>query len=106
MSHSSAGDIQFFGSLAGSFSPGDFDQDGDIDGDDFLTWQRGLDSTYSAADLANWEDYFGNASSAVASALSVPEPAASALGLCFAAIAALSPQHRLIGTDAPRIDSP
>ncbi len=35
--------------------PGDFDIDGDSDGNDFLSWQRGFGSTRSAADLADWK---------------------------------------------------
>ncbi len=54
-----------------SVSPGgDFDSDGDVDGSDFLKWQRdGL----SAGDLADWTANYGPASAAAASA-AVPEP--------------------------------
>lgn len=34
----------------------DFDLDGDVDGTDFLKWQREL---FDAGDLANWEDEYG-----------------------------------------------
>ena len=37
----------------------DFDNDRNVDGADFLDWQRGFPGTYSAADLANWEGEFG-----------------------------------------------
>ena len=55
-----------------SISPGgDFDADGDVDGSDFLKWQRdGL----SAGDLADWAASYGPGSAAAASA-AVPEPA-------------------------------
>ncbi len=60
---------------------GDFDFDGDVDGADFLTWQR--DPTIG--DLANWRANFGNPASLAAST-AVPEPRAIALsaiaGLC------------------------
>jgi hypothetical protein len=58
--------------------PGDFDEDGDVDGADFLAWQRGYgillgaehgdgeatgDGAVDAADLAIWDDQFGSAAS-------------------------------------------
>ena len=36
-------------------STGDYDSDGDVDGFDFLTWQRGFGSVYDSSDLADWE---------------------------------------------------
>jgi hypothetical protein len=56
---------------------GDFDGDGDVDGADFLTWQRGgSPSPLSPADLATWKANYGasatvNGSTAVGA---VPEP--------------------------------
>lgn len=62
--------------------PGDFDVDGDVDGADFLVWQRGgSPNPLSAADLATWKGNFG---SAVAAAGAVPEP--STLGLALAVV--------------------
>jgi hypothetical protein len=74
----------------------DFDGDGDIDGADFLTWQRGVsvgttlgegdadgDEDVDAADLAIWESQFGGAQ---ANAGQVPEPGALAL-LAFGGLA-------------------
>jgi hypothetical protein len=58
---------------------GDFDGDGDVDGADFLTWQRGgSPSPLSAGDLATWKANFGaSAVAAGASAVgAVPEPTA------------------------------
>ena len=52
--------------VGGGGSPGDFDTDGDVDGRDFLTWQRQLGQ------------------SAVAVASQIPEPAASLLLLTAA----------------------
>lgn len=58
--------------------PGDFDNDGDVDGRDFLLWQR--DS--SVGDLADWQANYGNTS--LTSAASVPEPGFGAPWLCAA----------------------
>ena len=39
---------------------GDFDLDGDVDGRDFLLWQRGgSPNPFSAADLADWQANYG-----------------------------------------------
>jgi hypothetical protein len=75
----------------------DFDADGDVDGDDFLAWQRGLGATgtatraqgdadgdqdVDAVDLDAWRSQFGPGAGASA----VPEPAAAGLVVaCFAA---------------------
>jgi hypothetical protein len=72
----------------------DFDNDGDVDGSDFLVWQRGVgspgdntdgdadgDGQVTAADLGVWRNNFGQSGGIAA----IPEPAA--LGL--AAVAAL-----------------
>ena len=59
--------------LADPGLPADFDADGDVDGADFLDWQRGFSSTYVAADLTDWEDNFGaSVSSAAASMATAP----------------------------------
>lgn len=85
-------------------SNGDFDGDNDVDGADFLIWQRGLgltgqpdattgdaddDGDVDANDLALWKSHFGGPP-AVAAIGAVPEPASLALlaggGLAIAAI--------------------
>lgn len=66
----------------------DFDEDGDVDGTDFLIWQQGLgvgsmlsegdangDSLVDAADLSIWESQLGANAASVAIAIEVPEPA-------------------------------
>lgn len=96
----------FVNATAAPEETADFDDDGDVDGDDFLTWQRGLgtlvgamradgnadvaeDGDVDGDDLAVWTEQFGTASSAPVLA-AVPEPATitgmliatSALGCC------------------------
>ena len=55
-------------------SPGDFDADGDVDGQDFLKWQR---DDGSAAGLAEWQANYD--SGPLAGVSSVPEPNTFAL---------------------------
>jgi fibronectin-binding autotransporter adhesin len=49
---------------------GDFDNDGDVDGRDFLVWQRNP----AVGDLADWQANYGMTSPLTASSTSVPEP--------------------------------
>jgi hypothetical protein len=65
-------------------NPGDFDQDTDVDGEDFVVWQRGVGGEFDAQDLADWRANFGAA--AVAAVQAVPEPAALSLALPAASI--------------------
>jgi hypothetical protein len=59
---------------------GDFDADGDIDGQDLLLWQRGRSPRpYSMIDLAQWNGRFGTA--APSGGVPAPEPTAAALAL-------------------------
>ena len=52
--------------------PGDFDADDDVDGRDFLVWQRGESpNRLSASDLSDWQVHYGEMSEV--SALAVPE---------------------------------
>lgn len=58
----------------------DFDGDSDVDGGDFLEWQRGeVTNPPSAEDLAHWETQFGT-SSTLSAAASIPEPSTLLLG--------------------------
>jgi hypothetical protein len=71
----------------GGGQPGDFDTDGDVDGNDFLVWQRGgAPGGVTAANLTTWRNNFG--APAVAAAGAVPEP--SSLVLLVAAGALLA----------------
>jgi hypothetical protein len=65
--------------VIGLGSAGDFDGDGDVDGRDFLVWQRNP----SVGNLADWQANYGSGSLSAVSA--VPEPA-SAFLMAFASI--------------------
>jgi hypothetical protein len=83
----------------------DFNSDGDIDGDDFLTWQRGLglsvgaqrvdgdangDHAVDGADLGYWRAAYG---AAMAAATAVPEPTGTML-LAWLAMGAAGAKRR------------
>lgn len=93
----------------------DFDGDGDVDGSDFLTWQRnvGTGSTQQAgdanntgtvdgADLAVWRSQFGPAAAAAVAA--IPEPTSVALTV-LAAAALLSMRGRRRALDMDKVIS-
>jgi hypothetical protein len=75
----------------------DFDRDGDVDGQDFLTWQRGagmasplqsqgdanFDGVVDAGDLAIWQSSYGNPLAAIGA---VPEPTSWVLAACAAVL--------------------
>jgi hypothetical protein len=68
---------------------GDFDGDDDVDGTDFLLWQRGESPmALSPSDLATWKENFGNFGSVAtvpSDAVAVPEPSAFvSMGLILA----------------------
>ncbi len=73
-------DLNYFHRRARLFAtlplPGDMDFDGDVDGADFLRWQRGGSPDFlSAEDLADWGDNFSvEAILLSASSTSTPEP--------------------------------
>ena len=80
----------------GAFESGatsaDFDSDGDVDGSDFLAWQRGfggapvfhadgdanVNGAVDAADLTVWQDTYGTSPSPLAAASASNEPSAVA----------------------------
>lgn len=67
-------------------SPGDFDADLDVDGNDFLIWQRGgSPSALSPDDLADWKANYG--AGEVPSFAAVPEPGSLLLvGIAFVSL--------------------
>ncbi len=65
---------------------GDFDFDGDVDGRDFLLWQRGgSPNSLSAGDLADWQANYGTGS--LATSRAVPEPSSAILFLMGCTVA-------------------
>jgi autotransporter-associated beta strand protein len=77
---------------------GDFDHDGDVDGRDFLVWQRGgSPSPLSAGDLADWKANFGATGGMH---FPVPEPHAGILVL-MAFAAAFSRRRPPLVDDPP-----
>lgn len=73
-------EVEFFGTFVATHSlvqpvAGDFNDDGIVDGADFLVWQRGgSPNPLSAGDLETWKGAYGGPSIAA-----VPEPAAALL---------------------------
>jgi hypothetical protein len=68
--------------------PGDFNQDGEVDGADYVIWRTGMGTTYSQQDYTVWRTHFGYASAAGSGAAqsqsSIPEPTALTLALIAA----------------------
>jgi len=80
------GTVLYFDTFTSPIKPGDFDNDGDVDGQDFLVWQRGgSPNPTSADDLTLWKNHFGLGGSGVAAA---PEPSTGVL-LAIAGLALL-----------------
>jgi len=74
--------LSLAGSVVGPGGPGDFDVDGDVDGRDFLVWQRGgSPDPHSSEDLIAWKVHFGS-NGYDASLHSIPEPASILLLGC------------------------
>ncbi|RIK85061.1 MAG: hypothetical protein DCC67_04505 [Planctomycetota bacterium] len=73
---------------------GDYDGDGDVDGNDFLDWQRGgSPNPLSAGDLATWKSAFGSGAGTAAVG-AVPEPASLLAALVGAACLAAGARRR------------
>ncbi|QDS99456.1 hypothetical protein [Adhaeretor mobilis] len=57
--------------------PGDFDEDGDVDGADFLEWQRNP----SVGNLFGWQNNYGMTAPLSAASTAVPEPSTLLLAM-------------------------
>jgi hypothetical protein len=94
--------------VSGPEDNADFDSDSDVDGADFLIWQRGfgqpgdradgnanpsVDGNVDAADLAVWRTQFGPGAPASIATSAVPEPTCTAL-LAAIALASLAASRR------------
>jgi len=75
---------------------GDFDDDLDVDGADFLEWQRSLGDP---TNLALWEANFGTPAPLTATLVTVPEPASVVLLIAYGLLMAAGggPYRRAIG---------
>ncbi len=71
------------GRLAVPDVDGDFEADCDVDGGDFLVWQRHFGSPYTAMDLSDWKMNFGTPAPLQATTTEVPEPSGILLLLTF-----------------------
>ncbi len=72
---------------------GDFDLDGDVDGRDYIVWQRGFGSQFDSTDLGHWQTNYGFTNMPLlASGTAVPEPAA--LTMILLGLAGLSVRRR------------
>ncbi len=61
---------------------GDFNNDGEVDGEDFLLWQLGVSpGPLSPSTLADWRGNFGNSASLTSPISAVPEPSTGLLGI-------------------------
>lgn len=68
---------------------GDFNEDGDVDGADFLDWQRSPTALGGADSLTQWELNYGMGTAVPASLESVPEPASLHIFVCWLALSQL-----------------
>lgn len=82
------GDV-YLDNFQGEGIPGDFDGDGDVDGRDFLVWQRNT----SVGNLGDWQTNYGAGSLAAVNA--VPEPGALVLAFLASGALGLNMQRRV-----------
>src|SRR5207253_540424 len=57
--------------------PGDFNQNGIVDAADYVTWRKGLGTTFTQSDYDTWRAHFGQTAgsgSGASTLASVPEP--------------------------------
>jgi hypothetical protein len=92
------GNVWFGEELTHTFTvlaPGDFDADGDVDGEDFLVWQRGESPRpFDPDDLADWESNYGRQGASLAAGTAVPEPASLLLLICVVTLLCVTRPQR------------
>jgi hypothetical protein len=71
---------------------GDFDLDGDVDGRDFLIWQRG--GGLNASDLADWKLHYGFSNMSLSAQVSLPEPTTVAMIAMMLVVGTMSGRKR------------
>jgi hypothetical protein len=71
--------------------PGDFDADQDVDGDDFLFWQREFGGDLDAQDFADWAANFGAGGGTAA----VPEPGAAVITTILGALVTIARRRKV-----------
>ncbi len=80
---------------------GDFDADCDVDGADFLEWQKSFGSPYDASDLTDWENNYGTGVPLQAVFSAVPEPSSLFLLLSSSAVLSACGRFRLSHSQGP-----
>jgi hypothetical protein len=81
----SSGQMSFVAIWSAISIDGDYDGDNDVDGRDFLTWQRGDSfNPLSSADLQSWQENYDGGTLAV---VIIPEPPARATICIFLMLA-------------------
>lgn len=80
---------------------GDFQHDGDVDGQDFLEWQRGLGTEHDASELPDWSANYGEVAGLPTQALAaVPEPSTllATLAIAITLVASRSRRAHMQGS--------
>jgi hypothetical protein len=106
-------------SVASPFTA-DFDEDGDVDGNDLANWKAGFianaathtqgdadgDADVDGADFLAWQRQLGSGAAAASMVNPVPEPSAAVLGLIMARLLLCRSRHscRRPAIDAPRLN--
>lgn len=72
---------------------GDFNLDGDVDGRDFLTWQR--NGALGASDLADWRLNYGFSNMPLTAQVAIPEPATAAMFTIALIVGTMSGRRRV-----------
>ena len=82
-------------SLVVDLAAGDCDGDGEVDGADFLIWQRNPAAFGGSQGLAEWQANFGGGPAASVAVSQVPEPASHGGLVCSLAILGMARRRRL-----------